>query len=47
MLMLNGPATVGVPEISPVLALMAIPLGRPLAAHAYGGVPCVATIGVL
>ena len=45
MLMLNGPATVGVPEMTPVLALMAMPLGRPLAAHVYGGVPCVAAIG--
>src|SRR5688572_20275792 len=35
----NGPPAVGVPPIVPVVALMFIPAGRPLADHEYGSVP--------
>jgi hypothetical protein len=35
----NSPDAVGVPEMTPVAALIARPAGRPLADHAYGAVP--------
>src|SRR5262245_12578180 len=38
------PATVGVPEMTPVLVVRVSPEGSPLAiAHTYGGVPPLAT----
>jgi hypothetical protein len=36
MVIENVPNTVGVPEITPVDALIDRPLGKPLAAHEYG-----------
>jgi len=39
------PAAVGVPEIAPVVALIAKPAGRPVADHVYGVVPPLA-VGV-
>jgi hypothetical protein len=39
---LKVPATVGVPKTAPDVALIAIPLGRPLADHVYGVWPPVA-----
>jgi len=37
----------GVPEISPVVALMLKPVGNPVCVHVYGGVPPEATIVLL
>jgi hypothetical protein len=37
-------AAVGVPEMTPVLALIERPAGKPLANHAYAGVPFTAVI---
>ena len=39
-----GPAAPSIPLITPVLALMLRPLGKPLAAQVYGGVPPVAVM---
>jgi hypothetical protein len=36
--------TLGVPVITPVLAFIDMPLGRPLADHTYGVTPFVAAI---
>jgi hypothetical protein len=41
------PAAVGVPLITPVLALIVSPAGRPVADHVYGVVPPVAVTGAL
>jgi hypothetical protein len=41
------PAAVGVPVITPVLALIVSPAGRPVADHVYGVVPPVAVTGAL
>jgi hypothetical protein len=41
------PAAVGVPLITPVLALIVSPAGRPVADHVYGVVPPEASTVVL
>src|SRR5437016_2225979 len=41
---LNVPATVGVPKTAPVVALIPMPLGSPLADHIYGGWPPAAAM---
>jgi hypothetical protein len=42
----DDPVALGVPEITPVLALIDKPAGRPLAVQLYGVVPAPAVIGV-